>query len=102
MRGDYDPFEAAAERRLSVSVLNESFSAVNVTIVASGRRTFLGRAEGNARSGFSIPWSGESEVRFFLEVFGGQRYTTAPVAVVAGRPLEVVIREPLQRSVVRR
>jgi len=101
-RSDFDPFESAADRRLSVSVLNENFSTVTVTALAPGRRTVLGRADGSARTGFSIPWSGEGEVRFLLEIAGGPRHTTAPVIMIPGGRLEILVRDPLQQSTVRR
>jgi hypothetical protein len=101
-QSDFDPFESASDRGLNVRVSNESYSTVSITALAAGRRTLLGRAEGNTRVAFSVPWSGEGEVRFLLEILGGQRYTTAPVLMVPGRQLEILIREPLQRSVVRR
>jgi hypothetical protein len=101
-RSNFDPFASGADRRLSVSVLNEHFSTVTVTALAPGLRTLVGRADGNARTGFSIPWSGEGEVRFLLETLGGQRYTTATLLVGPGGRLNINVRDPLQQSTVRR
>jgi hypothetical protein len=61
----------------------------------------MGRAEGNARSTFSIPWEGQSEVRFQLEEFGGGRHTTQTIFLAPGASVELRIRDPLQQSIVR-
>jgi hypothetical protein len=81
-------------------VFNELFTDVSVTAVATGRRTLMGRATGQTRATFSIPWEGQSEVRFILEAFGEGRYTTSPVYLVPGDFVELRVRDPLSRTIV--
>lgn len=100
--GDSDPFRSAGDRRLSVDVINEHFTSVTVTALGPGRRTRLGVVDVNSRNGFSIPWSAQGEVRFLLEISGGERFTTPQIIAGAGQSLEIWVRSPLQRSVVRR
>lgn len=100
--GDWDPFRSSGDRRLSVTVVNEHFTTVTVTALAPGRRTRLGSVEVRARNGFSIPWSAQGDVRFLLEISGGQSYTTPPVVAGAGQSVEIWVRNPLRQSVVRR
>ena len=101
-RGDWDPFRSGDDRRVSVVVVNQNISHVSVVVLAPGRRTSLGTVPGNAREGFSVPWTSRQDIRFELEAVGGERQTTVPLSIAPGERVELIVRSPLRTSSVAR
>ncbi len=98
----WDPFAGAAERRLAVRVENVSRDDVRITALAPGRRLEMGLVGGRSRRDFSIPWQAMEDVRFQIEIVAGRRHTTVGVPVAAGDRVELIVQDPIQRSIVRR
>jgi len=97
-----DPFQASAERRLSVRVENIHQDDMSVRVIGAGRRHELGRIQGRTVQQFSVPWPSHQEVRFQIEPIVGRRHTTQSVPAGPGERVYLVITQPLERSVVRR
>ncbi len=100
--GSWDPFAQSSERRLHVRVQNLTTTDVNVHILAPGRRLEVGLVASRSIRDFSIPWSGTQDARFQVEQIAGRRHTTTGVQVGPGERVEVIVQDPLQRTIVRR
>jgi hypothetical protein len=101
-RGSWDPFTPLSQNRVHIVVRNETLGSVTVRALSAGRRVNLGRIEGTARNNFSIPWSSAQDIRFQIELLGGSTHTTAGTLVHPGDQVEILVRDPVQRTTVRR
>jgi len=87
---------------LSIIVDNQNSSDVDVRALAPGRRISLGQVPGRSRTTLSIPWGSTQELRFQIELPTGGTHTTGGVSLPPGARVELIVQDPIQRSVIRR
>lgn len=98
----WDPFRTSEERQLRVRVDNVTHRDVVIHVLVAGHRTRLGRVPSRSAQMFGVPLSSAQEVRFQLDPVGDRRHTTDGMLVGPSEVLELIVLQPVSRSVVRR
>jgi hypothetical protein len=99
---DWDPFASPGERRLAIRIENANRNDVEVRVISGGRRHNLGTVSSRTFRQTSIPWSSTQDLRFEINPLTGRRHTTQGVMVSPGDRVELIVADPVQRSVIRR
>lgn len=102
LRGNWDPFRGSTEPRIRILVTNETPGSVIVQALSPTRRITLGTIDGNGRNNYSIPWSEIQNLRFDIEILGGRTHVTSGLFARPGDQVEIRVRDPIERSEVRR
>ncbi len=76
---------------IRISVRNSNFNDATIYAVSPGRRRRLGRVDGNGQSEFRVPGNAGNEIRFEIDILGGQRCTTRTISASSGMRLAVII-----------
>ena len=102
LRGNWDPFQSSTGARIRILVTNETPGSVIVHVLSPTRRIPLGTIAGNGRENYSVPWSESQRIRFDIEILGGRTHVTSGSLVRPGDQVEIRVRDPVERSEVRR
>lgn len=87
---------------LTIRVENLQFNDVTLHALAAGSRIRLGTVAGKGVGRFTIPWTTLTELRFEIDLLAGPSFTTRYISVNPGEVVEVVVQEPLERTIIRR
>ncbi len=102
LRGNWDPFRGSTGAQIRILVTNETPGSVIVHALSPARRITLGTIDGNGRNNYSIPWSELQGLRFQIESPGGSTHVTSSSLARPGDQVEIRVRDPIERSEVRR
>jgi hypothetical protein len=97
------PFdERGGTTSLELSVDNQNFNNVRLTVESIRGRRMVGRVSGSSRGTFRIPWAGVHELTIRIEILSGGEYVSNRVTASAGDRLELLVASDPRSSVLRR
>ncbi len=102
---DDSPFDPSPQSsgRITIVADNLQFNEATLYVLSDGgSRQRIGTVGGKNRATMRADWEGNRELRIEIRLLAGERYTTPGINVSPGERLELMIENPVQRSVVRR
>lgn len=97
-----NPFERGeGASSVRINVENRNFN--QATLYAEGAMTRrLGIVGGNTSESFTLPWPSDGDLRIRIDILAGTEYTTNTLGMRPGDTANLIIDNPVYRSLLRR